>query len=90
MTQDLAAWLFLILLFMELERIAGQLRKDRLMISAGVQQLRAPWVNYLELPNSCLHQDQDATGDMPEPVRVVRFGPEEPRWWMRYVTNGKI
>jgi hypothetical protein len=85
MTQDLATWLFLILLFMELERIAGQLRKDRSMISAGVQQLRAPWTSCTEKSYICLHPDQDSTGDMPEPVRVVRFGPEEPRWWMQYV-----
>lgn len=85
MTQDLATWLFLILLFMEFERIAGQLRKDRSMISAGVQQLRAPWVNYPKISDSCLHPDQEATGDLPEPVRVVRFGPDEPRWWMQYV-----
>lgn len=85
MTQDLATWLFLILLFLELERIAGQLSKDRSMISAGVQQLRAPWASYCTECNNCLHPDQDACGDLPEPVRVVRFGPEEPRWWMQYV-----
>ncbi len=84
MTQDIAIWLFLILLFIELERISYKLRLDRSMVSAGVQQLRAPWTCCTEC-NNCLHPDQDATGDMPEPAGVVRFGPEEPRWWMQYV-----
>ncbi len=32
-----------------------------------------------------LHLVQDVTGELPRIKAIVRFGPEEPRWWMQYV-----
>ena len=37
-----------------------------------------------------LHFMQDVVGELPEVPVVVRFGPEEPRWWMRYVRNNGV
>lgn len=34
-----------------------------------------------------IHPVQDVTGDLPPLPVEIRFGPPEPRWWMRRITN---
>ncbi len=51
----------------------------------GINALvRSEWYGE-ERRGSVLHLVQDVVGTLPEVPVVVRFGPEEPRWWMQYV-----
>jgi hypothetical protein len=50
------------------------------------QQFKSPWLSPSELSYR-LHVDQDVVGDLPMVPVVNIWGPPEPRWWMRYITN---
>lgn len=72
-------------------QVGGILRDRQYWRSVGSQvkeQVSSPWYGPQVLAGR-IHADQDVVGDMPPLAKEIRFGPPEPRWWMRVVTNNR-